>query len=124
YPGGTAGGIESLPWNPRRRPSPSPCRVGSHIEFFEVCSAFTCVTAYLLAGSPARPFPSEASAVSLPPLPLRLLPAGATVAGWDLHPLKIGALSRRTMGTGSGETSKDSEILKTRPVPVPIFSTS
>jgi hypothetical protein len=26
----------------------------------------------------------------LPPL-LRLLPAGATVAGWDFHPLKIGA---------------------------------
>ena len=27
---------------------------------------------------PRRPFPSKASAVSLPPLPLRLLPAGAT----------------------------------------------
>jgi hypothetical protein len=42
------------------------------------------------------PFPSKASAVLLPPLPLRLLPAGATVAGWELHPLKIAALTRRT----------------------------
>jgi len=48
-------------------------------------------------GRPRRPFPSEASAVSLPPLPLRLLPAGATVAGWELHPLKIDTLARRTL---------------------------
>ena len=37
---------------------------------------------------PRRPFAPEASAGSLPPLPLRLLPAGATYAGWELHPLK------------------------------------
>src|SRR5512135_338373 len=44
-----------------------------------------------------RPFPSAASAASLPPPPLRLLPAGTTrVAGRDLHPLKIRAFSRRT----------------------------
>src|SRR5512132_1308744 len=36
------------------------------------------VTACLLAESPWRPFASKASAVSLPPPPLRLLPAGAT----------------------------------------------
>jgi len=83
---------------PRRRPSPSPCWVGSHVRFFEACSAFTHVTACLLAGPPVRPFPSEASAVSLPPLPLRLLPAGARVAGWEFHPLKIAALARRTRG--------------------------
>ena len=35
--------------------------------------------------------------MSLPPLPLRLLPAGATVAGWELHPLKIDTFSRRTL---------------------------
>jgi hypothetical protein len=45
----------------------------------------------LARGVPKGPFPSEASAGSLPPLPLRLLPAGATVAGWELHPLKIDA---------------------------------
>jgi hypothetical protein len=36
----------------------------------------------------------KASASSLPPWLLRLLPAGA-VAGWDLHPLESAALSRR-----------------------------
>src|SRR5207247_7617997 len=49
-------------------------------------------------GAAWRPFASKASAVSLPPLPLRLLPAGAKVAGWDLHPLKSAALARRTRG--------------------------
>ena len=48
------------------------------------CSAFTRVTACLLAESLKRPFPSKAPAASLPPPPLRLLPAGATVAGRDL----------------------------------------
>src|SRR5712672_2536083 len=37
----------------------------------------------------------KASASSLPPWLLRLLPAGA-VAGWALHPLENAALSRRT----------------------------
>src|ERR1700716_3620259 len=37
----------------------------------------------------------KASASSLPPWLLRLLPAGA-FAGWDLHPLESAALSRRT----------------------------
>src|SRR5260370_4362253 len=37
----------------------------------------------------------KASASSLPPWLLRLLPAGA-VAGWALHPLENSALSRRT----------------------------
>jgi hypothetical protein len=52
YPGGTAGGIESFPWNLRRRPSPSLCWVGSHIRCFGACSAFTHVTACLLAEPP------------------------------------------------------------------------
>jgi hypothetical protein len=52
YPGGTAGGIGSFPWNLRQRPSPSLCWVGSHIPCFEAYSAFTHVTACLLAESP------------------------------------------------------------------------
>ena len=40
----------------RRRPSPFSGRVGSHIVLFEDCSAFTRVTAYLLAESLSRPF--------------------------------------------------------------------
>ena len=44
-----------------------------------------------------RPFASEASAVSLPPLPPQLLPAEATVAGQELHLLEIVAFARCTM---------------------------
>jgi hypothetical protein len=44
--------------------------------------------------------PPEASAVSLLPRLLRLLPAEATVAGWEFHPLKIAAFSRRTARAG------------------------
>jgi hypothetical protein len=47
-----------------------------------------------------RSFTSEASVISLPPLPLRLLPAGTTVAGQELHLLKNGAFPRRTKGIG------------------------
>src|SRR5438128_10957291 len=32
----------------------------------------------------------------VPPPPLRLLPAGAKAAGWELHPLKIDAFARHT----------------------------
>jgi len=45
-----------------------PGRVGSCITLFEACSAFTHVTACMLAWSPLRPSAPEASAVSLPPL--------------------------------------------------------
>jgi hypothetical protein len=91
----------SFPWkNLRQRPSPSLCWVGSHITCFEACATFTHVTACLLAEPPMRSFASKASAVLLPPLPLRLLPAGTTVAGWELHPLKNDALARRTKGSG------------------------
>ena len=48
------------------RPSPKPGRVGSCITRFEACSAFTRVTACMLAWSPLRPSAPEASAVSLP----------------------------------------------------------
>ncbi len=43
----------------RRRPSPCDWRVGFHIVVFEACSVFTRVTAYMLAGSPLRPFYTE-----------------------------------------------------------------
>src|SRR5437870_12078257 len=55
YPGETVAGIVSLPCRPRRRPSPSPCWLGSHIWLFEACSAFTHVTACLLAEPPGGP---------------------------------------------------------------------
>jgi hypothetical protein len=55
---------------------PFPRRVGSCITLFEACSAFTRVTAYMLAESPLRPSPPKAPAASLPPPLLRLLPGG------------------------------------------------
>src|SRR5208283_765211 len=59
------------------RPSPNSGRVGSCISLFEACSAFTHVTACMLAESPMRPSTSKSSAASLPPPRLRLLPGGA-----------------------------------------------
>ena len=44
-----------------------------------------------------RPSTPEASEMSLPTSPLRLLPTAATFVGWDSHPLKFRAFSRRTM---------------------------
>ncbi len=43
-----------------------------------------------------RPSTPEASEMSLPTSPLRLLPTVATSVGWDSHPLKFRAFSRRT----------------------------
>src|SRR5260370_40538005 len=70
----------------RRRPSLDSRRVGSCITRFGACTAFTIVTACKLAKSPMRPSTPEASAASLPPLLLRLLPGGARLidAGADL----------------------------------------
>ena len=39
-------------WLPRRRPSLNSCQVGFRIVPFEACSAFTHVTACMLAKSP------------------------------------------------------------------------
>src|SRR5439155_3829203 len=76
-------------------------RVGLRIVLFEACSAFARVTACTLALSPyiVTRYP-KASATSLPPWLLRLLPAGA-IAGWDLHPLESAAFPRRTPTTDS-----------------------
>jgi hypothetical protein len=76
YPG-RSDGICSLVRFHSLRPSPKPGRVGSCISLFEACSAFTHVTACTLAESPMRPSTPKASAASLPPPLLRLLPGGA-----------------------------------------------
>jgi hypothetical protein len=76
YPG-RSDGINSLVRFHSLRPSPKPGRVGSCITVFGACSAFTHVTACMLAESPMRPSTPKASAASLPPPLLRLLPGGA-----------------------------------------------
>jgi hypothetical protein len=81
----------------RLRPSPNRRRVGPCITLFEACSAFTHVTAYMLTESPMRPSTPKASAASLPPLLLRLLPGGANQFPDGISlPLRISAFSRRT----------------------------
>src|SRR6266699_6750979 len=61
----------------QRRPSPNTRWVGSCINRFEACSAFTHVTACMLAKSLTRPSTPEAPTASFPSPPLRLLPGGA-----------------------------------------------
>jgi hypothetical protein len=57
---------------------------------------FTHVTACMFAKFLTELSTPEASAVSLPPRLLQLLPAGAKVAGRGSHPLEDSALARRT----------------------------
>jgi hypothetical protein len=78
------------------RPSPYCRRVGFRIILFEACSVFIRITACMVAKSLTGPSTPEASAASLPPRLLQLLPAGAKVAGRDSHPLKDNAFARRT----------------------------
>jgi hypothetical protein len=52
----------------------------------------------------------EASAVSLPPRLLQLLPAGAKVAGRGSHPLEDSALARRTRRRDRLEITGDERI--------------
>src|ERR1035438_756736 len=107
-PVATREGMKSFPRiTSRLRPSPSLCWVGCHIECFEACSAFTHVTACLLAGSLKRPFPSKASTVSLPPLPLRLLPAGTTSCRVGIAPTE-----RSRLGTAHKGDIHHSEMRK------------
>jgi hypothetical protein len=76
-----------------------PClegRLASTSAFSGPAQRSLHVAACGLAGSPTRPFPSKASAVSSPPRLLRLLPAGAKVAGWVCLPLGDRAFPRRT----------------------------
>ena len=70
----------------RRRPSPAIRRVGSRVSFFEACSAFTARYGLHTRGVALRPFTTEASAISLPTSPLRLLPTEATLVGLGISP--------------------------------------
>ncbi len=47
--------------------------------------------------------------MSLPTSPLRLLPTAATFVGWDSHPLKFRAFSRRTM---DGQDEQDHNMMQ------------
>ena len=91
YPGGTGRcSRRSLP--DRWQPSPCSGRVGFRITRFEACAAFTSLRPAWSLNRPRRPLSSECfSRCRYLHRPLRLLPAGATVAGRDSHPLRNGA---------------------------------
>ena len=92
YPGGAGRCLHrSLPdpW----QPSPSIRRVGFRITCFEACTAFITLRPAWALSRPRRPVASECfRRCRYLHHPLRLLPAGATVAGRDSHPLRNGAL--------------------------------
>ena len=91
YPGGTGRcSRRSLP--DRWQPSPYSGRVGFRITRFEACAAFTSLRPAWSLNRPGRSLSSECfSRCRYLHRPLRLLPAGATVAGRDSHPLRNGA---------------------------------
>ena len=99
YPGGTAGcrcrsPADSVPSDgglPRYCGGSAPA-----LRFSRPAQRSLTLRPACSRSRPRRPFPSKASTASLPPPPLRLLPAGATSCRWDLHPLKIHAFPRRT----------------------------
>ena len=95
YPG-RFDGTDSLVLFHQHRPSPKTRWGGSCINRFEACSAFTHVTACMLAKSPTRPSTPEAPTASLPSPPLRLLPGGANSSRAGLSPAVNQRLSRRT----------------------------
>ena len=92
--------VASLVWSGELRPSLNLSQVGSRIALSRPAQRLLTLRpacSQVARGDLLHP---EASVISLPPSPLRLLPAGATVAGWVSHPLKIGAFSRRTEKCG------------------------
>ena len=80
-----------------QRPSLCYRKVGFRIATFEACSGFTHVMACHFAEPLNGPFPPKAPTGSLPPPPLRLLPAETTIAGEDFHLLKTNTFARRTI---------------------------
>ena len=78
----------------------------SALPFSRPAQRSLLVTACALAESLTDPFTSEASSASLPPRTFRLLPAGTTLAGWDLHPLRPCTFARRTEMSGLDDLSR------------------
>jgi hypothetical protein len=96
YPGGTAGGDDrSIPAAVTAFTAQS--RLGSRINNFEACSAFTHVTACLFARSPEATPCTEGlgSFVTSTAAPIAT-GRSDPVAGRDLHPQALSAFARRT----------------------------
>jgi hypothetical protein len=96
YPGAAAGRTTYFAHSPSRISLPRKSgRVGLRIVLFEVCSAFTRVTACTLALSPIRDTLTEGFSHFVTSMTAPVA-SGCAVAGWDLHPLESAAFARRT----------------------------
>jgi len=91
----TCGGL-SLSRVPQRRPSPLFKRVGVHVILFEACSAFTQVTACLLAESLNDPFHRRLRRLRYLHRRSDCFRLERPVTGWDLNPLKTNTFPQRT----------------------------
>jgi hypothetical protein len=69
-------------------------------DTFEACSVFARAAARMARWPPTGAVSRSASDHSSPPDPLRVLPAGARVAGWDLHPRNQCTFARHTAERG------------------------
>ena len=81
--------------------------VDLRIAVFGICSTFTARCGPRGRQTTQRwPSTPKALTASLPPRPLRLLPAGEAVAGWVYLPLRERTFSRRTEIQASGKTTE------------------
>ena len=71
-------------------------QVGLCNVFFEDCSAFTRVTACTLAGSSKMTRYIKGSSHFVTSMTAPIASGWSKIAGWDLHPLRNAALTRRT----------------------------
>jgi hypothetical protein len=69
-------------------------------DTFEAFSVFAHAAARMARWPPTGAVSRSASDHSSPPDPLRVLPAGARVAGWDLHPRNQCTFARHTAERG------------------------
>ena len=77
--------------------------VGLRIGIFEVCSAFTHITACTLAGSPEVIRCIEGFSHFVTSMTAPTTSGWSIFAGWDFHPLESAALSRRTPSAAGRE---------------------
>jgi hypothetical protein len=79
-------------------------------DTFEACSVFARAAARMARWPPTGAVSRSASDHSSPPDPLRVLPAGARVAGWDLHPRNQCTFARHT-----AERHRSASLARRRP---------